>query len=110
MELEKRCLTCSVTDNNLGRQKIPNFTVKYFTCSLREFTHLPTDKDHGVPVVLLVLEGGPNTIRTVLESVTRNPAVPVVIAEGSGRAADVLAYAHKFVAQTDNRSVCNYIM
>ena len=45
-------------------------------------------------MVLLVLEGGPNTIRTVLESVTSTPAVPVVIADGSGRAADILAYAY----------------
>jgi len=46
-------------------------------------------------VVLLVLEGGENTIRTVLKSVTSNPAVPIVIAKGSGRAADILAYAHE---------------
>ena len=59
-----------------------------------------TERTHGVPVVLLVLEGGPNTIRTVLESVTRNPAVPVVVAEGSGRAADILAYAHRFISQS----------
>ena len=61
---------------------------------------LQTDHMHGVPVVLLVLEGGPNTIRTVLESVTRNPAVPVVVAEGSGRVADILAYAHRFISQS----------
>ena len=45
-------------------------------------------------MVLVVLEGGQNAIRTVLESVTRTPAVPVVIADGSGRAADILAYAY----------------
>lgn len=58
-------------------------------------------KSHGIPVVLLVLEGGPNTILTVLESVSSNPAVPVVIAEGSGRAADILAYAHGLVISND---------
>ena len=47
----------------------------------------------GIPVVLLVLEGGPNTIRTVLEAVTKTPPTPVVIAEGSGRAADILSFA-----------------
>ncbi|CAH3032487.1 unnamed protein product, partial [Porites lobata] len=51
-------------------------------------------KSNGIPVVLVVLEGGQNAIRTVLESVTRTPAVPVVIADGSGRAADILAYAY----------------
>ena len=58
-------------------------------------------KSHGIPVVLLVLEGGPNTILTVLESVTSCPAVPVVIAEGSGRAADILAHAHNLVSSND---------
>ncbi|XP_074627353.1 transient receptor potential cation channel subfamily M member-like 2 isoform X1 [Acropora palmata] len=62
---------------------------------------LSSNKSHGIPVVLLVLEGGPNTIRTALESVTRNPAVPVVIAEGSGRAADILAHAHSLVTTND---------
>ena len=52
-------------------------------------------------MVLLVLEGGPNTILTVLESVTSTPAVPVVIAEGSGRAADILAHAHGLVTSND---------
>lgn len=58
-------------------------------------------KSHGIPVVLLVLEGGPNTILTVLESVTSTPAVPVVIAEGSGRAADILAHAHGLATSND---------
>ena len=65
------------------------------------------DKSHGIPVVLLVLEGGPNTIRTALESVTRNPAVPVVIAEGSGRAADILAHAHSLVTANDGYVTIN---
>ena len=45
-------------------------------------------------MVLVVLEGGLNTIRTGLGSVKSTPAVPVVIADGSGRAADILAYAY----------------
>lgn len=49
---------------------------------------------NGIPVVLVVLEGGSNVIRTVLESVEGDPAVPVVIVDGSGRAADILAYAY----------------
>ena len=65
----------------------------YFSCL--------SGKSHGIPVVLLVLEGGPNTILTVLESVTSTPAVPVVIAEGSGRAADILAHAHGLVTLND---------
>uniref|UniRef100_A0A3Q3K162 non-specific serine/threonine protein kinase n=1 Tax=Monopterus albus TaxID=43700 RepID=A0A3Q3K162_MONAL len=49
----------------------------------------------GVPVVALILEGGPNVILTVLEYLQENPPVPVVVCEGTGRAADILAYVHK---------------
>ncbi|XP_036390403.1 transient receptor potential cation channel subfamily M member 7-like [Megalops cyprinoides] len=49
----------------------------------------------GVPVVAVILEGGPNVILTVLEYLQESPPVPVVVCEGTGRAADVLAYVHK---------------
>uniref|UniRef100_A0A8C4ZNY0 non-specific serine/threonine protein kinase n=1 Tax=Gadus morhua TaxID=8049 RepID=A0A8C4ZNY0_GADMO len=49
----------------------------------------------GVPVVALILEGGPNVILTVLDYLQESPAVPVVVCEGTGRAADILAYIHK---------------
>uniref|UniRef100_A0A5F9DMV6 non-specific serine/threonine protein kinase n=1 Tax=Oryctolagus cuniculus TaxID=9986 RepID=A0A5F9DMV6_RABIT len=44
----------------------------------------------GVPVVALVFEGGPNVILTVLEYLQESPPVPVVVCEGTGRAADLL--------------------
>jgi transient receptor potential cation channel subfamily M protein 3 len=49
----------------------------------------------STPVVCLVIEGGTNTIRAVLEYVTDTPPVPVVVCDGSGRAADLLAFTHK---------------
>jgi len=49
----------------------------------------------GVPVVALVFEGGPNVILTVLDFLHESPPVPVVVCEGTGRAADILAYVHK---------------
>ncbi|XP_076011418.1 transient receptor potential cation channel subfamily M member 7 isoform X2 [Genypterus blacodes] len=49
----------------------------------------------GVPVVALILEGGPNVVLTVLEYLQESPPVPVVVCEGTGRAADILAYVHK---------------
>lgn len=49
----------------------------------------------STPVVCLVIEGGTNTIRAVLEYVTDDPPVPVVVCDGSGRAADLLAFVHK---------------
>ncbi|XP_069078638.1 transient receptor potential cation channel subfamily M member 7-like isoform X2 [Pleurodeles waltl] len=49
----------------------------------------------GVPVVALVVEGGPGVILTVLEYLQQSPPVPVVVCEGTGRAADLLASLHK---------------
>uniref|UniRef100_A0A8C5RSZ5 TRPM SLOG domain-containing protein n=1 Tax=Laticauda laticaudata TaxID=8630 RepID=A0A8C5RSZ5_LATLA len=54
-----------------------------------------TRMGQGVPLVGLVVEGGPNEILTVWEYVRDTPAVPVVICEGTGRAADLLAFTYK---------------
>ncbi|CAI5439041.1 unnamed protein product [Caenorhabditis angaria] len=53
----------------------------------------------SVPVVCVVLEGGSCTIRSVLDYVTNVPRVPVVVCDGSGRAADLLAFAHQHVTE-----------
>ena len=45
----------------------------------------------SVPVVCVVVEGGPNTIATVYEAVMNG--TPAIIISGSGRAADILAFA-----------------
>ncbi|XP_036909683.1 transient receptor potential cation channel subfamily M member 1 isoform X3 [Sturnira hondurensis] len=50
----------------------------------------------GVPVVGLVVEGGPNVFSVVLEYLWEEPPVPVVVCDGSGRAADILSFAHKY--------------
>jgi transient receptor potential cation channel subfamily M protein 3 len=52
---------------------------------------------YGVPVVHLVLEGGLSTIHSVVDAVTDQPPVPVVVIDGSGRSADLLATAHRLV-------------
>nr|CAH7719956.1 unnamed protein product [Callosobruchus chinensis] len=49
-----------------------------------------------IPIVCLVIEGGTNTIRAVLEYVTDEPPVPVVVCDGSGRAADLIAFMCKY--------------
>ena len=46
-----------------------------------------------VPVVQLVLEGGENTLATAVESLSKN--TPIVVVQGSGRAADYIAYAYR---------------
>uniref|UniRef100_A0A8D2LL70 non-specific serine/threonine protein kinase n=1 Tax=Varanus komodoensis TaxID=61221 RepID=A0A8D2LL70_VARKO len=55
----------------------------------------------GVPVVALIFEGGPNVILTVLEYLQESPPVPVVVCEGTGRAADILAYITVFHIGSD---------
>ncbi|KAL0979651.1 hypothetical protein UPYG_G00187790 [Umbra pygmaea] len=50
----------------------------------------------GVPVVALIVEGGPNVISIVLEYLRDTPPVPVVVCDGSGRASDILAFGHKY--------------
>ncbi|XP_059570623.1 transient receptor potential cation channel subfamily M member 7 isoform X2 [Alligator mississippiensis] len=56
----------------------------------------------GVPVVALIFEGGPNVVLTVLEYLQENPPVPVVVCEGTGRAADILAHVHKQTEEGGN--------
>ncbi|XP_006145577.1 transient receptor potential cation channel subfamily M member 6, partial [Tupaia chinensis] len=51
----------------------------------------------GVPVVGLVVEGGPNVILSVWE--TLQDKDPVVVCKGTGRAADLLAFTHKHLAE-----------
>jgi len=65
---------------------------------VRENSNFPlifSDTHSSIPVVALVIEGGTNTIRAVLEYVTDDPPVPVVVCDGSGRAADLIAFMHK---------------
>ncbi|XP_046433242.1 transient receptor potential cation channel trpm isoform X2 [Neodiprion fabricii] len=62
---------------------------------LQPYTH------SSIPVVALVIEGGTNTIRAVLEYVTDEPPVPVVVCDGSGRAADLIAFMHKYATESE---------
>ncbi|XP_070406474.1 transient receptor potential cation channel subfamily M member 1b isoform X2 [Nothobranchius furzeri] len=50
----------------------------------------------GVPLVCLIVEGGPNVISITLESLRDEPPIPVVVCDGSGRASDIISFAHKF--------------
>ena len=48
-----------------------------------------TTQNTGIPTICLVLEGGPNTLETAAQSIAKG--TPVVVIEGSGRAADFIA-------------------
>ena len=68
----------------LGKKK---FSIKEnFRCSFFPPDGVP------VPVVCVVVEGGPGTLETVMSAL--QSGTPAVIVEGTGRAADILAYAY----------------
>ncbi|CAI4229446.1 unnamed protein product [Auanema sp. JU1783] len=50
---------------------------------------------NSVPVVCVVLEGGAFTVKVVHDYITSVPRIPVVVCDGSGRAADLLSFAHQ---------------
>jgi len=79
-----------------------NICFAFKVCSVCCLSCLTTGsgvKAYSTPVVCLIMEGGSNTIRTVLEYVTEQPPVPVVVIDGSGRASDILAFTHKYVQE-----------
>uniref|UniRef100_A0A1I7UCV7 LSDAT_euk domain-containing protein n=1 Tax=Caenorhabditis tropicalis TaxID=1561998 RepID=A0A1I7UCV7_9PELO len=56
-------------------------------------------KRSAIPLICVVLEGGAFTIKMVHDYVTTIPRIPVIVCDGSGRAADILAFAHQTVSQ-----------
>ncbi len=63
-----------------------------FTIPELLFLYLTTELGQGIPVVLIVLEGGLDALRNTKNAVCRG--IPTVVCEGTGRAADIIAYAH----------------
>lgn len=55
------------------------------------------EQHFGVHNVRLMLGGEPFTIDFILAELKKKNAVPVIVITGSGKAADVLAYAHRSV-------------
>lgn len=47
----------------------------------------------GIPIVTLLLEGGRDAIRIIKDRLKEG--ISAVIIEGSGRAADIIAYAYR---------------
>ncbi|CAF2946088.1 unnamed protein product [Rotaria sp. Silwood2] len=62
--------------------------------SLSEPSSLQSEYSDAVPVVLLVVEGGPNTVRTIHQAVVENN-IPAVLLDGTGRCCDLFAKAFR---------------
>jgi hypothetical protein len=69
----------------------------YVTCHVSPCVQAVAVKNYKTPVVCMVVEGGVNTVHTVLDYVTDEPPVPVVVMNDSGRAANLLSLAHKII-------------
>lgn len=95
----RRKLEKYISNLKLQPCKSAYFTDMYIYCLKtnveNNFFFYSLDTHSSIPVVALVIEGGTNTIRSVLEYVTDEPPVPVVVCDGSGRAADLIAFMHK---------------
>lgn len=68
------------------------FLVCYTDLCLKYFIFLLLSTDVNIPVIQMIVEGGINSLRTVYESVENN--LPVLVLEGSGRAADFISAAY----------------
>ncbi|XP_062936833.1 transient receptor potential cation channel subfamily M member 3 isoform X4 [Cynocephalus volans] len=90
-------------EKHISLQKINTRCLPFFSLDSRFFYSFlgscqldPIRIGQGVPVVALIVEGGPNVISIVLEYLRDTPPVPVVVCDGSGRASDILAFGHKY--------------
>uniref|UniRef100_A0A0R3TI71 LSDAT_euk domain-containing protein n=1 Tax=Rodentolepis nana TaxID=102285 RepID=A0A0R3TI71_RODNA len=63
---------------------------------LTQFTQLQGGHKSRVPVVGVLIEGGQHAFRRVLDLLTGENPIPVVICDGSGRAADLLAFMSRY--------------
>ena len=59
----------------------------------------------GIPIVTLLLEGGRDALRIIKDRLAEG--IPCVAIEGSGRAADILSYAHKVCFAKATSSIPN---
>ncbi|EYC46003.1 hypothetical protein Y032_0411g959 [Ancylostoma ceylanicum] len=50
-----------------------------------------------VPVVCAVLEGGTSTLKAIHQYLTKEPNIPVIVCDGSGRASDLVAFASRYL-------------
>ncbi|GMS92746.1 hypothetical protein PENTCL1PPCAC_14921, partial [Pristionchus entomophagus] len=58
----------------------------------------------SAPVVAVVVEGGEFAVTTVHDYLTRNPSIPVVVCDGSGRASDLLAFTQTILEEQGSLS------
>ncbi|KAK3595123.1 hypothetical protein CHS0354_002376 [Potamilus streckersoni] len=73
--------------------KLEKFITKQINTGVAELQSV------DLPMVKIVVEGGVNTMKTVSESVAAD--IPVLVLQGSGRAADFISYGYKLSEEKD---------
>ena len=63
---------------------------------------LPEALAPKIPLVCVAIEGGVSLIRTMVDYLSEDPPVPIVVCDGTGKAADIISFAHRVY---DERSV-----
>ncbi|KAG7176679.1 Transient receptor potential cation channel subfamily A member 1-like 12 [Homarus americanus] len=101
-----RCLGVLPWGYIKNRESLMNSDVNQFTSvktRLEEGIRKPEPEGLGVPVVLLLLDGGVNSIIKCNLALKRD--IPIVVVAGTGRAADLLAYAVSMTIHTPSFQV-----
>jgi hypothetical protein len=63
----------------------------------------PQPAGQGIPLVAIIVEGGTDAISEAKDHLANGQ--PFVVIDGSGRAADIIAYAHRHAIKASNESV-----
>ncbi|KAL5018231.1 hypothetical protein ScPMuIL_003953 [Solemya velum] len=93
------------TENKFGKEISFRAELENFISSKVE-TGVAENQSVNVPVILLVVEGGVNTMKTVMETINRG--MPVLVMEGSGRAADFIATGYRLSHSKKNDEVSDF--
>ena len=81
---------------------MPNYIVRCKVFFKRAFQYviILSSFKAGIPAVCIVVGGSHRHIKAIYETVVEN-RVPVIVLEGSGGAADVIAYAYRNMSMKD---------
>ncbi|KAI1718715.1 ion transport protein [Ditylenchus destructor] len=91
-----------VDNGTVGRYGADIVLRKCFEDFLAKKQTLYCGGNHRIPIVCVTLEGGLCTLNSIHQYLTSQPAIPVIICEGSGRVSDLLAIAEQSQDQEGN--------
>ncbi|XP_064621625.1 transient receptor potential cation channel subfamily M member-like 2 [Lineus longissimus] len=93
------------TNEVYGVEKYVRANLEQYVATKME-TNVGENQTINVPIVRLVLEGGLNTLESTAEAI-RNK-IPVVVFQGSGRSADIIAYCYNITRSKTNEDLTVY--